>query len=72
LVAASRTSLAKAAVQAAQPEAARRIPFELFNLFYRDENALKPNELRDEVTASRQRPPEALASPQAIDTPVRM
>ncbi|HEV7715788.1 MAG TPA: hypothetical protein VGO53_09340 [Steroidobacteraceae bacterium] len=71
-MATSRTSLAKAAVQSAQADDARLIPRELFNLFYRDENALKLNELRDEVMASRQHPQEALESPQAIDTPMKM
>ena len=55
----------------AQPDG-RLIPFESFNHFFRDEKALKMCEPRTAVPASTQRRLQARASPQAIDTPVKM
>jgi uncharacterized radical SAM superfamily Fe-S cluster-containing enzyme len=47
-------ALKKSCIHIAQPDG-RLIPFESFNLLYRDENALKLKALREEVAAATRR-----------------
>jgi uncharacterized radical SAM superfamily Fe-S cluster-containing enzyme len=47
-------ALKKSCIHIAQPDG-RLIPFESFNLFYRDEKARKLEELRQEIAASTER-----------------